>query len=116
MGKKREDFSIHLCYNDRVKKDNKHIKGEKTMERKQFTFYRSFLEGIEILPTNKEKLQAYETICRYAIFGTAPDRNALKPSVATLFTFVQPVLDTAKHRAELTKKLNERKQLVDIIV
>jgi hypothetical protein len=37
------------------------------MERKQFTFYRSFWESIEKLPTNKEKLQAYQLICDYAL-------------------------------------------------
>ena len=37
------------------------------MPRKQFTFYRSFWETIQNLPTNKEKLQAFEMLCDYAL-------------------------------------------------
>lgn len=76
------------------------------MQRKQFTFYRSFWESIEKLPTNKEKLQAYRLICSYALDKTAPDLNAVKPSAATVFTMALPVLDAAHTRAELAKKLN----------
>ena len=90
-------------------------KGENSMERKQFTFYRSFWEGIQKLQTNKEKVQAFDTICRYALYGIAPEPNSIKPSVATLFAFVKPVLDTAHKRAELAKKLSEQKQKGDDI-
>ena len=76
------------------------------MQRKQFTFYRSFWESIEKLPTNKEKLQAYQLICRYALQKFDPDLNAVKPSVATVFTMALPVLDAAHTRAEQAKKLN----------
>lgn len=81
------------------------------MERKQFTFYRSFLESIEKLPTNKEKLQAFIVICRYAFFGEEPDAKTLKPSVATLFEIVKPILETANKRAQLAKNLSEHKQM-----
>ena len=89
---------------------NNTTKGENTMERKQFTFYRSFYVSIEKLQTNKEKLQAYETICRYALYGQEPDISKMKPSVATLFEIIRPVLDTAHKRAEQAKKLSEHKQ------
>ena len=81
------------------------------MERNQFTFYRSFLEGIGKLQTNKEKLQAFETICRYGLQGNLPEEKEIKPAVATLFAFVKPVLDTAHKRAELAKKLSDRRQM-----
>lgn len=80
------------------------------MERKQFTFYRSFFESIEKLPTKKEKAQAFDTICRYAFFGEEPDAKTIKPSVATLFEVVKPILETANKRAELAKNLSEQKQ------
>ena len=70
------------------------------MKRKQFTFYHSFMETIEKLPTNKEKLQAYQMICLYALDGIEPDLSAKKPTAATVFRIVRPVLDTARKRSE----------------
>ena len=77
------------------------------MERKQFTFYRSFYENIEKLQTNKEKLQAYQLICGFALDGTEPDLDTKKPCAATVFRAVRPVLETAHRRAE--RFANERK-------
>lgn len=70
------------------------------MHRKQFTFYRSFFENIETLQTNKEKLQAYQLICDYALNQTEPDLTDKKPCAAAVFRAVRPVLDTAHRRAE----------------
>ena len=76
------------------------------MERKQFTFYRSFWETIENLKTNKEKLQAYQLICGYALEKKEPDLDAVKPGAATVFRIARPILDTAHTRAEQAKKLS----------
>ncbi len=81
------------------------------MERKQFTFYRSFFESIENLRTKKEKAEAYRIICDYALNGNEPDEKVLTPVVAMLFEIVRPVLDTAHKRAQLAKKLSDQKQL-----
>ena len=70
------------------------------MRRKQFTFYESFFEGIEKLPTKKEKLQAYEIICDYALYGKLPELEATKPSVLAVFSLCQPIFDTARKRAK----------------
>ena len=75
------------------------------MERKQFTFYRSFWESIEKLPTNKEKLQAYQLICSFALNGGEPDLNEKKPTAATVFRIARPILETAHKRANLAKDL-----------
>ena len=72
------------------------------MERKQFTFYRSFWEAIENLPTNKEKLQAFQILCDYALNETEPDLSAVKPSVATVFRVTRPILKRAHERAQKT--------------
>ena len=77
------------------------------MERKQFTFYKSFYESIEILPTNKEKLQAYQLICDYALTQREPDLEGVKQGAATVFRISRPILDTAHKRAILAKKLTE---------
>ena len=69
------------------------------MARKQFTFYRSFWEAIGKLTTNKEKLQAYEAICAYALDGTEPDEKTIKPAAATVFCVTRPVLETARKRS-----------------
>ena len=76
------------------------------MKRKQFTFYRSFWEGIQKLPTNKEKLQAYELLCEYALEGTEPDCEGKKPSAVTVFKMSKPILEKAHERAEKMLALN----------
>ena len=87
------------------------------MERNQFTFYRSFYDGIEKLPTKKDKADAYRLICHYAIYGEEPELlSRARPAVATLFAVVKPVLDTAHKRAELAKKLSQRQQKEEDIV
>lgn len=81
------------------------------MERKQFTFYRSFYENIEALQTNKEKLQAYQLICGYALSGTEPDLTDKKPCSAAVFRAVRPVLDTARRRAAKYANISESETL-----
>ena len=81
------------------------------MERKQFTFYRSFFESIENLRTKKEKADAYRILCDYALNGKMPDLSGASPVIATIFGFAKPVLDTAHKRAELAKKLSDQKQM-----
>ncbi len=76
------------------------------MERNQFTFYRSFYESIEKLPTNKEKLQAYQLIAGFALRGIDPNLDDIKPCAATVFRIAKPVLDAAHKRAEQAKRLS----------
>ena len=70
------------------------------MKRKQFTFYRSFWETIENLQTNKEKLQAYQMLCDYALNQTEPDLKTKKPTAAVVFQISRPILDRALSRAK----------------
>lgn len=76
------------------------------MERKQFTFYRSFYENIESLATNKEKLQAYQLICGYGLNQEAPELESKKTTAVIAFRFAQPVLDAAHRRAEKASALS----------
>ena len=82
------------------------------MSRKQFTFYRSFYESIEKLQTNKEKLQAYQILCGYALNRQLPDLDSVKPCAATVFRIAQPVLDTAHKRSRTIAKTTQRKQML----
>ena len=74
------------------------------MIRKQFTFYHSFYEAIEKIPTKKEKADAYRMLCDYALNGNLPDLTGKSPYIATVFAFVMPVLETAHVRAAAAKK------------
>ncbi len=74
------------------------------MKRKQFTFYCSFHETIRNFKSKSEKLQAYEMLCDYALYGKAPEMEELKPSVLALFSMAQPVLDTARRRSKNLQK------------
>lgn len=77
------------------------------MQRKQFTFYRSFWEVIENLSTNKEKLQAFQMLCDYALNQTEPDLKSVKPSAATVFQMAKPILERAHDRANKMLIANE---------
>ncbi len=81
------------------------------MERKQFTFYRSFWEAIENLQTNKEKLQAYQLLCDYALNQKEPELRAVKPSAATVFQLAKPILERAHDRAQKMLTVNEVSQI-----
>ena len=82
------------------------------MRRNQFTFYRSFWESIEKLPTNKEKLQAYQMLCGYALEKTEPDLDAAKPSAAAVFRICRPILETAHQRAERMLRQNDARTIL----
>ena len=69
------------------------------MQRKQFTFYRSFYESIQNLKTNKEKLQAYEMICKYALDGQLPENLGEKSSTLAIFSLCRPILNRSRQRA-----------------
>ena len=82
------------------------------MERNQFTFYRSFYESIESLRTDKEKLQAYQAICQYAIYEKLPEAEGTKPSTWAVFSISKPILDTARRRSRNLKSGNNLSQQV----
>ena len=72
------------------------------MERKQFTFYQSFYESIQHLKTNKEKLQAYDLLCRYALYGETPDETEIKDGVLAIFSMSRPILNRSRQRSFAT--------------
>ena len=96
MGKKWEDFFPGMWYNVAVKHNRK---GDLLMERKQFTFYRSFFESIQRLKTKNERLQAYEMLCRYALDGEMPDEKETKDGVLAIFSIARPIIIRARQRS-----------------
>jgi len=69
------------------------------MNRKQFTFYSSFYESIQNLKTKKEKLEAYEMICQYALYGTLPELENTKSATMAIFSVCKPILNRSRQRA-----------------
>ena len=78
------------------------------MPRKQFTFYRSFGETIQNLPTNKEKVQAFEMLCDYALNEVEPDLKTKKPSAAMVFQLSKPVLERAHRQSKIMLDANAK--------
>ena len=74
------------------------------MQRKQFTFYRSFYSAIQQLSKESDQLLAYKTVCRYALDGIAPDIDALPNEVSILFILMKPNLDSARRKAAAGRK------------
>lgn len=66
------------------------------MERKQFTFYRSYLDAIIRLP-KKEQGAILLAICQYALNESEP--TGLSPIAETVFTLVRPTLDAGRRKA-----------------
>ena len=70
------------------------------MERSQFTFYRSYLEGISRIRSKAARCDAYDAIVRYALDGTIPDTDAMPDAAALAFIMAKPTLDISRRKAE----------------
>ena len=66
------------------------------MERKQFTFYRSYFEAVKELP-KKEQCAVILAICAYALDEEEPKLQGTSKAV---FTLIRPTLDTARKKAK----------------
>lgn len=64
--------------------------------REQFTFYGSFFRAGKAL-NDKMRLQYYDAICEYALYGTLPDMS--EDAVCGMMEIVMPVLDAARKKA-----------------
>lgn len=60
-----------------------------------FVFYESFWDAIRLLP-KEERLEAFETICEYALNDALPD--GLLPGTEIVFTLVKPQIDANNQR------------------
>lgn len=67
------------------------------MERKQFTFYRSYFEAVSNLPKSAQTAVLL-AICDYALNEKAPK---LTGAAGAVFSLIKPTLDTSRKRAEL---------------
>ena len=79
------------------------------MNRKQFTFYRSFMDGIKRIKAKAARCEAYDAIIAYALDGTEPDLDKLSDAAALAFVMAKPNLDSARKKAEAGQKGGESK-------
>lgn len=70
------------------------------MERKQFTFYRSFLTGISRIKNKTARCEAYDSIVLYALNGEEPDLEKLSDMAALAFVMAKPNIDASRKKAE----------------
>lgn len=74
------------------------------LERKQFTFFRSFADCICRIKSKAARCDAYDAIVRYALDGTEPDLDKLPDAAAMAFVMAKPVLDSCRRKAESGKR------------
>ncbi|MBQ6840339.1 MAG: hypothetical protein IJO45_06570 [Oscillospiraceae bacterium] len=70
------------------------------MERKQFTFYESFYRAIRKIKSKTARADILDAICAYALYGTIPDEDSIRPEAVIMIEMARPVLDAARKKAE----------------
>lgn len=65
-----------------------------------FVFYGSFYDALSDLPDDI-RVQAYDAICKYALFGEEPDCGGV---VRTVYKLVKPQIDANNKRREAGRK------------
>ena len=78
--------------------------------RNQFTFYRSFFEAVFKIKSKAAKAEAYDAICKYALFNDAPDVDKMSDAAAIAFMLIKPNLDASRRKAKSGKSGGSSKQ------
>lgn len=79
------------------------------MDRKQFTFYRSFMDGIRRIRAKSARCEAYDAIISYALDGIEPELDKMSDAAALAFIMAKPNLDASRKKAEAGRKGGESK-------
>ena len=69
------------------------------MDRKQFTFYESFASALARIKSKTARCDAYDAICKYALYGREPDMDSLPDAAAIAFDLIRPTLDTSARKS-----------------
>lgn len=72
--------------------------------RKQFTMYESIYKSLQRIRNKKDRADAYDAICAYALYNQEPNLETASDSVAIAFELTRPVLDSARKKAESGKQ------------
>ena len=78
--------------------------------RNQFTFYRSFFEAVFKIKSKAARAEAYDAICKYALFNNAPDVDKMSDAAAIAFMLIKPNLDASRRKAKSGKNGGTSKQ------
>lgn len=78
--------------------------------RSQFTFYRSFFEAVFKIKNKAARAEAYDAICKYALFNDAPDVDKMSDAAAIAFMLIKPNLDASRRKAKSGKSGGSSKQ------
>lgn len=78
--------------------------------RNQFTFYRSFFEAVFKIKSKAARAEAYDAICKYALFNDAPDVDKMSDAAAIAFMLIKPNLDASRRKAKSGKSGGNSKQ------
>lgn len=78
--------------------------------RSQFTFYRSFFEAVFKIKNKAARAEAYDAICKYALFNDAPDVDKMSDAAAIAFMLIKPNLDASRRKAKSGKNGGTSKQ------
>lgn len=77
--------------------------------RSQFTFYRSFFEAVFKIKNKAARAEAYDAICKYALFNDAPDVDKMSDAAAIAFMLIKPNLDSSRRKAKSGKDGGSKK-------
>ena len=70
------------------------------VKRNQFTFYYSFYDVISCIDSQQERGEAYDVLCRYALFGEKPDFTGMSLGAKMAVKAFMPTLDAARKKAQ----------------
>ena len=76
------------------------------VDRKQFTFYKSFLNSVQELPKSRQQ-ETVMAILEYGLMGTEPSLNGASLSV---FEAIRPILDASRSKAAARLKRIDRQE------
>lgn len=72
--------------------------------RTQFTFYESFYKALSRIKNKAVRADAFDCICKYALYSEMPDMETLPDSVSMAFELIRPTLDSSRKKSENGKK------------
>ena len=74
------------------------------MERESFVFYRSFYEAISEIEDKALRMDCFDAIITYALYGIEPDASQTSAWVQMVFKLVKPQIDANNRKFENGKK------------
>lgn len=74
------------------------------MNREQFVFFRSWLDGVRLIKNKAQRCDAYEAIINYALDGQEADVQQLPPAAAIAYVMAKPIIESGIKKAEAGRR------------